>query len=89
MLILAPMHPVMLVFDLDQTTGRALPSEIENFAKFEGETKEEQGFWWTSEILEEPAGTRGLMTGFGSNSRSSPQQTPASRPLFMATRSQR
>ena len=52
MLILAPMHPVMLVFDLDQTTGRALPSEIENFAKFEGETDEEQGFWWTSEILE-------------------------------------
>lgn len=36
MLILAPMHPVMLVFDLDQTEGRPLPSALENFASFFG-----------------------------------------------------
>lgn len=37
MLILAPMHPVMCVFDLDQTEGPELPKEIDEFAKFEGE----------------------------------------------------
>ena len=35
MLILAPMHPVMTVYDLDSTTG-PLPEELKNFAKFEG-----------------------------------------------------
>jgi len=37
MLILAPMHPVMLVYDLDQTEGEPLPKELKNFARFEGE----------------------------------------------------
>ena len=37
MLILAPMHPVMLVYDLDETTGRSLPKELKDFARFEGE----------------------------------------------------
>ena len=37
MLILAPMHPVMLVYDLDQTDGPPLPQELEDFAHFEGE----------------------------------------------------
>jgi hypothetical protein len=37
MLILAPMHPVMLVYDLDSTEGPALPQELQQFAKFEGE----------------------------------------------------
>lgn len=41
MLILAPMHPVMLVYDLDQTEGKPLPKEITEFAKFEGEWKSE------------------------------------------------
>lgn len=36
MLILAPMHPVMLVYDLDSTEGPALPQELQQFAKFEG-----------------------------------------------------
>lgn len=36
LLILAPMHPVMLVYDLDQTDGPALPAELENFASFNG-----------------------------------------------------
>src|SRR6266850_733033 len=36
MLILAPKHPVMLVFDLDQTEGAPLPEELEKFASFEG-----------------------------------------------------
>jgi hypothetical protein len=36
MLILAPMHPVMLVFDQDQTDGRPLPAELEKFAKYTG-----------------------------------------------------
>ena len=37
MLILAPMHPVMLVYDLDSTEGPPLPQELQRFAKFEGE----------------------------------------------------
>jgi hypothetical protein len=37
MLILAPMHPVMLVYDLDSTDGPPLPQELQQFAKFEGE----------------------------------------------------
>lgn len=37
MLILAPMHPVMLVYDLDSTERPALPQELQQFAKFEGE----------------------------------------------------
>ena len=37
MLILAPMHPVMLVYDLDSTEGRPLPQELQEFAKFEGD----------------------------------------------------
>jgi hypothetical protein len=37
MLILAPMHPVMLVYDLDQTEGKPLPKELNDFGKFEGE----------------------------------------------------
>jgi hypothetical protein len=37
MLILAPMHPVMLVYDIDQTEGADLPEELRNFARFSGE----------------------------------------------------
>lgn len=37
MLILAPMHPVMVVYDLDSTEGPPLPEELQQFAKFEGE----------------------------------------------------
>jgi hypothetical protein len=37
MLILAPMHPVMLVYDLDSTDGKTLPKELLQFARFEGE----------------------------------------------------
>ena len=37
MLILAPMHPVMLVYDLDQTEGGPVPEELREFARFEGE----------------------------------------------------
>ena len=36
MLILAPMHPVMLVYDLDQTIGDSLPEELNKFAQFDG-----------------------------------------------------
>ncbi len=36
MLILAPMSPVMLVFDLDQTAGAPLPEHLEEFAQFKG-----------------------------------------------------
>ena len=41
MLILAPMHPVMLVYDLDQTEGKPLPKEVTEFSKFEGDWKPE------------------------------------------------
>jgi hypothetical protein len=37
MLILAPMHPVMLVYDLDQTEGRPPPAHLTEFAQFVGE----------------------------------------------------
>lgn len=37
MLILAPMHPVMLVYDVDQTDGPSLPKELQKFAQFTGE----------------------------------------------------
>lgn len=44
MLILAPMHPVMLVYDLDQTTGPPLPKELSEFGQFSGD--------WNPEWLE-------------------------------------
>jgi hypothetical protein len=37
MVILAPMHPVLLVYDLDQTDGPPLPRKLLEFARFEGE----------------------------------------------------
>lgn len=37
MLILAPMHPVMLVYDLDSTEGKELPKRLLEFAHFDGE----------------------------------------------------
>jgi len=37
MLILAPRHPVMLVYDLDSTDGPPLPEELQQFASFDGE----------------------------------------------------
>jgi hypothetical protein len=37
MLILAPMHPVMLVYDLDETEGKELPKGLTEFAHFGGE----------------------------------------------------
>ena len=43
MLILAPMHPVMLVYEIDQTEGAELPEELKNFARFEGD--------WDSKLL--------------------------------------
>lgn len=39
MLILAPRHPVLFVYALDQTEGPPLPEELERFAHFEGEWK--------------------------------------------------
>ena len=40
MVILAPMHPVMMVYELDQTEGPALPAELDRFGKFDGEWDE-------------------------------------------------
>jgi hypothetical protein len=39
MLILAPMHPVMLVYALDETEGKDVPKELKNFAVHQGEWK--------------------------------------------------
>lgn len=36
MVILAPMHPVMLVYDTDQTYGDNLPAGFDKFSKFDG-----------------------------------------------------
>jgi hypothetical protein len=41
MLILAPRHPVMLVYELDQTEGPELPRELDDFAKFSGQWKDD------------------------------------------------
>ncbi len=54
MLILAPMHPVMLVYDLDQTEGESLPEELERFAKFEGQWKPE----WLERMVKNAEGHR-------------------------------
>jgi len=48
MLILATRHPVMLVYDLDQTEGKPLPKEVTEFAKFEGAWKPE----WLGRMVE-------------------------------------
>jgi hypothetical protein len=37
MLILAPMHPVMLVYDLDQTEGKDISEHLKNFTKATGD----------------------------------------------------
>lgn len=36
MLILAPMHPVLIVYDLDATEGPALPRQLNEFSQFKG-----------------------------------------------------
>ena len=54
LLILAPMHPVMLVYDLDQTEGAELPQELLDFARFEGEWDPR----WLSRLVENAAGHR-------------------------------
>jgi hypothetical protein len=48
MLILAPMRPVMLVYDLDQTEGEKLPKELTSFATFKGTWNPD----WLSRTLE-------------------------------------
>ena len=48
MLILAPMHPVMLVYDLDQTEGPKLPTELQDFSHFQGDWKPE----WLYRLVE-------------------------------------
>jgi hypothetical protein len=42
MLILAPMHPVMLVYDLDSVGNPPLPQKIKDFARVGGDWKPEQ-----------------------------------------------
>lgn len=41
MLILAPMRPLICVYDMDHTEGRAMPAELDGFANFEGEIEPE------------------------------------------------
>lgn len=48
MVILAPMHPVLLVYDLDETEGPPLPEKLRNFAFAEGEFKTE----WLDKTIE-------------------------------------
>ena len=54
MLILAPMHPVMLVYDLDQTEGEDVPGELKNVAHFEGEWDPQ----WLSRLVKNANGHR-------------------------------
>ena len=48
MLILAPMHPVMLVYALDQTVGKEVPKQLLEFAHFEGEWQPK----WLANLVE-------------------------------------
>ncbi len=48
MLILAPMHPVMLVYDLDQTEGKEPPESLKNFATVKGKWKPD----WLARLIE-------------------------------------
>jgi len=48
LLILAPMHPVMLVYPLDQTAGKDVPKHLQDFANFEGEWQSK----WLKNLLE-------------------------------------
>lgn len=54
MLILAPMHPVMLVYDLDQTEGPSPPDELLGFARFEGQWDPQ----WLERMVGNAAGHR-------------------------------
>jgi hypothetical protein len=52
MLILAPKHPVLLVYELDQTEGPALlPERLKDFATFKGDWKPE----WLKRTIENAA----------------------------------
>jgi hypothetical protein len=51
MLILAPMHPVMLVYALDETEGKDLPKELQSFATCEGQWKPD----WLKRTVENAA----------------------------------
>ena len=48
MVILAPMHPVMLVYALDQTAGKVVPKQLLEFARFEGEWQPK----WLANLVE-------------------------------------
>ena len=48
MLILAPMHPVMVVYPLDATDGPPLPDELSRMSRFEGAWKTD----WLSRTIE-------------------------------------
>ncbi|WMT75396.1 hypothetical protein [Bradyrhizobium sp. Ash2021] len=54
MLILAPMHPVMLVYALDQTAGTEVPKQLLEFARFEGEWNPK----WLANLVENAARRR-------------------------------
>lgn len=54
MLILAPMHPVMLVYALDDTDGPPLPAKLADFAQFTGDFDPE----WLQQLIANAAGHR-------------------------------
>lgn len=59
MLILAPMHPVMTVFDLDSTTGPPLPARLLRLGRFEGRWNDD----WLAHLIEH-AKRRGIRVNF-------------------------
>ena len=81
MLILAPKHPVMLVFDLDQTKAMRCQAKLKTLRSLRARPTKSKGFGGPPRFSKERVGMRGFMTGFGSISRNSPRQTPASRPI--------
>lgn len=76
MLILAPMHPVMLVFDLDQTEGKPVPEHLLRFAQFVGDFQQD----WLDRTLANAAKFKvdvkfttlsSTLAGFASHARTS------------------
>lgn len=51
MVILAPMQPVLLVYDIDQTEGPPLPAQLEEFGRFDGKWKPD----WLARMVENAA----------------------------------
>ena len=79
MIILAPMHPVLLVYDLDETKGREPPEELLRFSQYSGPWRPE----WLARLVENAKRHRlpvefkhlsSIHSGFATSQTKSPQE---------------